>query len=138
MTTALPHGVRELLQSRINSFEKLELVVALHGAPRATMSIEQLANQLKTTRGIVQSAALELRTAALVEVTSAGEVHLIPPSSRDAAALDELVRCYRDDPFAVVKALGEIALERIRNMAAHAFADAFVLRKKPGGSDDGG
>lgn len=138
MTTALPHGVRDLLKSRIDSFEKLELVVALHAAPRTTMPIEQLATQLKMTRASVRHAALELRSAALVEVTTAGEVQLIPPSSRDVAAVDELVRCYREDEFAVVKALGEIALERIRNMAARAFADAFVLRKKPGRSEDDG
>jgi hypothetical protein len=138
MTTALPHGVRELLQSRIDSFEKLELVNALHGAPRATMSLEQLATQLRTTQAAVRNAATELRAAALVEVTSAGEVQLIPPTSREVAALDDLIKCYREDQFAVVKALGEISLARIRNMAAHAFADAFVLRKKTGRRDDDG
>jgi DNA-binding transcriptional ArsR family regulator len=131
MSTTLPDGIRDLLANRIDSFEKLEIVVALHAAPRTTLSIEEMCRRLKLTRDTVRQATMELRGASLVVLTSAGDVQLLPPSERDHAILEQLVRLYDEDRFTVVKAMGEIALDRIRGMASRAFADAFVIRKKP-------
>lgn len=126
----LPEPISELLENRIDSFEKLELIVALHEAPRTTMSVEELCRALKLPRDAIREAAVELRGVSLVVLTSRGDVQLLPPSNREHAAVTELVRIYRDDRLAVVKAMGEIALARIRNLASRAFADAFVIRKK--------
>lgn len=136
--TSVPAGVRELLASRIDSFEKLEVVVALHGAPNRTMSVEELCRVLKIPRDAIREATMELRALALIELTSRGEVQLLPPTNRDQQVVTELVKLYDDDRFAIVKALGEIAVERIRGMASRAFADAFVLRKKPPKDRDNG
>jgi hypothetical protein len=130
--------VNELLTNRVDSFEKLELVVALHGAPRTTMSIDALSHMLKLSREVVRQTVIELRSASLVELTSGGEVQLLPPTTRDHAAVSELVQLYQDDRFTVVKMMGEIAVNRIRNMASRAFADAFVIRKKPKKDEDDG
>lgn len=116
---------------RISTFEKLELVVALHGSPRATSSIDELSRTLKLPKDAIRQTAIELRAAALVELTSRGEVQLLPPTEHDRAALAELVRLYAEDRMTIVKALGEIAMERLRSMAARAFSEAFILRKKP-------
>src|SRR5687768_14659892 len=101
------------------------------------MTIDALAAKLGVSRETIRQAALDLRGASLAELTSSGEVRLLPPTERDDAAVRELVNLYNEDRFAVVKAMGEIALERIRNMASRAFAEAFVIRKKPpkGGED---
>ena len=131
MSSKLPDAVAELLASRVNSFEKLELIVTLHAAPRNTMSIETLCRHLKLSKDDVRRAAIELRSASLVALTSTGDVQLLPPTNHDHAAVAELVRTYQDDRLAVVTRMGEIALGRIRTMASKAFADAFVIRKKP-------
>jgi hypothetical protein len=128
--------VRDLLH-RVDTFEKLEMIVALYKAPRTVMSVTELSQGLKLEREMVRRSALELRGGALVELTSSDEVQLLPPTSRDHEAVRELVRLYDDDRLTIVKALGEIAVQRIRNMASQAFADAFVLRKRPRGDDDG-
>ncbi len=86
MRTKLPASVTELLTSRIDSFEKLELVVALHEAPRATMSTEALASALGLSRSTVRQAAEELNAGALVDLTSNGEIQLLPPSIRNMAS----------------------------------------------------
>lgn len=137
MNTDLPPNVRRLLQNGIDTFEKLELVIMLRGAPRSVMSVSELAAGLKLERPVVRRAALELRAIALVDVTADDEVRLVAPTSRDFDSITELARLYQDDRLAVVKTLGEIAMERIRNMASQAFADAFVIRKKPRGDGDG-
>lgn len=130
MTYELPDNVRELLASRIDSFEKLELVLALHAAPRSSMSVPDLAGTLKLEPTTVRQAALELRERALVEV-SADEVQLLPPTTRDADAITALAHHYAQDRLAIVKALGEIGVDRIRTMASRAFVDALAARKKP-------
>jgi hypothetical protein len=131
LSTKLPDGVSELLTNRVDSFEKLEIIVALHAAPRTTMPIDELCRALHLSREDVREATTDLRVASLVAVSSAGEVQLLLPSSRDHAAVTELVQIYNEDRLAVVKAMGEIAVNRIRGMTARAFADAFVIRKKP-------
>jgi DNA-binding GntR family transcriptional regulator len=131
LSSKLPDAVIELLAERIDSFEKLEIIVALHGSPRTTMSVDELCRTVQLSRDTVREAAVELRSASLVELTKTGEVQLLPPTSRDHAAVSRLVELYAKDRFTVVKAMGEVALQRIRNMASRAFADAFVIRKKP-------
>jgi hypothetical protein len=49
---------------------------------------------------------------------------------RDIPAMDEIATLYDEDRLLVVRTLTEIALDRLRGMAARAFADAFQLRKK--------
>jgi DNA-binding GntR family transcriptional regulator len=119
-----------LLATRVDSFEKLELIVALHAAPRSTLSIDALARQLRLPREVVREAAVALRAATLVELTSDGEVQLLPVTNRDHEAVAELVRVYKEDRIAVVTEMGEIALDRIRNLASRAFSDAFDTRRK--------
>lgn len=126
----------ELLTNRVDSFEKLEIILALRAAPHATLSITDLCSAVKLPRDTVRQAVNELRDASLVDLAS-GDVKLVPPTSRDHAVVSELVRMYQDDRLAIVKKLSEVALNRIRNMASRAFADAFVIRKKRKDEEDG-
>lgn len=131
MISKIPDGVRELLTHRIDSFEKLDIILALCKLDRRSSSIDHLATSLGLTPETVRDAAREMRSVSLIAVSSSGELQLLPPSSRDHAAVEELARIYEDDSFTVIKAMGEIAMGRIRNMAAGIFADAFLIRKKP-------
>ena len=130
MTSKAPDNVRELLTHRIDTFEKLEIVVSLHRAERATRTHDELTRLLGFTRDLVDEAVRELRGASLVDVSASGDVHLLPPTSRDRLAVEALAKAYDEDRFAIVKEMGEIAIHRIRNMAANVFADAFVIRKR--------
>lgn len=131
MTVEIPGDVRELLASCINTFEKLDLVVILYAAPRATMSIEELVRATRLPRDEIRRAALELRASLLVDCTPRGEIQLSPPTSQDRAVVASLVRIHQDDRAAILMALGEIATERIRGMASRAFVGTLV-RKKSG------
>lgn len=131
MNNELPDHLFELLERRVDTFEKLEVLVALHGEPRATSSVEALCRMLKLPRDVIREAVMELRSSSLVELTSRGEVQLLPPSQKDAASVAELVAMYRDDRMVIVRTIGEIAMMRVRSMTAKVFADAFVIRKKP-------
>jgi Mn-dependent DtxR family transcriptional regulator len=129
----LPDGVRELLTHRIDSFEKLEIVLALR-RPN-TWSIANLAESLGLALEDVRDATRELRSVSLVELNRTGDVQLVPHGQ---GAIEALAKAYADDRFTVIRIMGEIAMGRIRHMAAQVFADAFVLRKKPPKSDHDG
>ena len=123
----MPDGVRDLLTHRIDSFEKLEIVLALHRTTATAWSIDKLSQSLGLAPEDVRDATRELRSVALVDVSRSGDVQLVP---HDRAVVDALAKAYADDRFTVIKIMGEIAMSRIRSMAAQVFADAFVIRKK--------
>ena len=131
LTTNVPNDVLELLRARVDTFEKLELVVKLHDAPLSTMSVDEVCRALKLSREVVRQAAIELRASTLLEMTVRGELRLVPVEASDRESVDALVRLYNTDPLVIVKALGEISMDRIRNMATRAFAEAFVIRRAP-------
>nr|HEX4318809.1 hypothetical protein [Kofleriaceae bacterium] len=121
----------ELLDSTIDSFEKLEIARALRdGAPR----------ELDDLR-----AALELPKEEFVVAVEA-LVHAGIVTSRDGvialgarageSRFRELMTAYDDDRFAIAAELSKIAMRRVRTMAARAFSTAFVF-KKPKRGDDG-
>lgn len=132
--TELPARLRELLETRIDSFEKLELVLVLHRAPDRTLAVPELADKLHLPREVARRLSIELRGAGLVEFTYRGQVQLYPPSSRDDELVEEVIRLYRSDPIQIMRLLSDIALRRIRTLASQAFADAFDLGRK--GEDD--
>jgi DNA-binding GntR family transcriptional regulator len=124
MTADVPAAVRDLLERRIDSFEKLELVMRLRGAPHAMLSVQELADSLRIPRDIVRQLVVELRATSLVDLTSRGHVHLLPPSAADEAAVEELANLYKHDPARVFSLVSEIAMDRIRRMAVETFGDA--------------
>lgn len=130
-------SLRELLATRVDTFEKLDMVVALAGSPHHSLDIDTLAERLGCSRPIVRQTVGELRKAMLVDLTSRGAAQLMSLNEIDRRTLDELVAVYRADRAVIVHILGELAMRRIRGMAARAFADAFVLGKRKKEDSDG-
>jgi DNA-binding GntR family transcriptional regulator len=123
LESKLSDVLSELLATRIDSFEKLEIVIALHSAPGTKLSTDELCRALELSREAVREATAELHAVSLVELSEQGDVTLL--SRDDEQAICDLVRLYADDRFTVVKAMGEIAVERIRRIASR----TFVIRK---------
>ncbi len=134
MSSSATASVRRLLESPFDSFEKLEVGIALFEAPAHTSSIPELASKLGLTRELVERAVLELARTGIVHV--AGGLTRLTVSGADAPAFAELARLYEEDRLLVVRIMSEVAMDRIRGMAARTFADAFQLRKKKD-DDDG-
>ena len=127
-TRELSERVRGLLLGPIDSFEKLEIVIALHarGDPPWTLEAPPLTS--------LRRALDELLAAGIVAQQADGALRIAPGC--DHAALDELAAAWSTERAAVLALISERALQRIRASAARAFADAFALRRG-GKSDDG-
>jgi hypothetical protein len=126
----VPPHLRRLLESPLETFEKLEILTALVRASGHVLSAHELVTAVDLPIEVVAAALAELAAAGVVE-TSAGLARLAPKGP-DLPAIRELVGFYEADRVAVARELSEQSMVRIRGMAARAFAVAFQPPKKPG------
>jgi hypothetical protein len=126
--------LRRLLESPLDTFEKLEVCMMLWTATARTQSPRELSARIQLPVDLVERALEELVAAKFVELAG-GLARLTVPAHLvdDVQALVEL---YATDRILIVRTLSELAVNRVRSMAARAFADAFQLRKKS--EDDDG
>jgi hypothetical protein len=130
----LDADARRLLETCLDSFEKLELVRVLRAAGGA-LSRSDLEEKCQFGSDTVQETLRSLSAMRVVELDEGEKRVRLGPSS-EAPAFRAVTEVYENDRMVVLSILSTIAMERIRNMASRAFADAFVLRKKRG--DDNG
>jgi DNA-binding IclR family transcriptional regulator len=135
LSSPLSLALRKLLDAHVESFEKLEVLMLLRRTPAGTTAAE-ISRALGLGGDEVGEITAALSAAELVARAPDGRISLSPQRAEDRAALDELARVYAEDRLTLVKVIAETAMDRLRNLAGRAFADAFVIRKKPGGDDD--
>lgn len=130
VTASSSNALHDLVDTRVDSFEKLELVMALRRSKTQRCSIADLAHALDLPRDELRSAVLELQDAGLLRFAH-DEVTLAPRAPDDQRALDELAEAYDRDKVTLVKAITERSLHRLRGLAGRAFAGAFVFGRRP-------
>lgn len=126
-SSRLSAAVRQVLEAQYDSFEKLEIGLALQRAPAQTSSVPELTRLVQLPEDVVDRTVDELCRAGTVHV--AGGLVRLTLQPHAAAAAAELAELYDEDRVLVARTLSEISLEKIRGMAARTFADAFQLRK---------
>jgi len=126
----VPPHIRRLLESPLDSFEKLEIIRALCHATAGTSSVHVLTLTTELPIQVIAQALLELGAANIV-ASSGGLVRLIA-TGEDAVAIRDLVELYEADRALVAQVLSERSMDRIRGMAARVFAEGFGPKKKPG------
>lgn len=113
-----------LLETKLDSFEKLELVRAVHTRARTR---SELASGLHLEKPVIDELVEELTASGMI--AREADCFVLGPSAHDPAFAD-LLAAYDTDRLAVVSALSSIAMNRIRSYAATAFSDAFLLGKR--------
>lgn len=98
------------------------------------LTMADLARELQIGDDVLRRVVADLVRAKLVAVAADDTVELTA-SDAERLAIAEGAALYSHDRTRVIMLFSTIAMERIRSMAARAFADAFNLRKKPGGED---
>ena len=117
-----------LLESSLGSIERVE---ALRYVQRAAGPVprDELMRALRMDREAVDALVGELARAELVCAGAARSAVELGPAARTPFC-EELLRIYEDDRLAVVSTLSALSMARIRDMAARAFSEAFVSKKK--------
>jgi hypothetical protein len=127
VTTDLSTELLALLDAKLDTFEKLELVLALRDAGTA-MTLADMALHLQVGRDALRRVADEVASSGMIDA-SQDDVLQLRPGHWDPL-LDEAAQCFANEPNKLMRALTRIAMARIRGMAARTFADAFRIRKK--------
>ncbi|MBA3463055.1 MAG: hypothetical protein H0T46_24070 [Deltaproteobacteria bacterium] len=125
--------MRRLLEDSLDTFEKLEIAVALWHATAHTRSARELATHTQLPIDSIERALAELVAAKFVELAGGLARLVIQQAQREH--LKTLVELYEGDRILFVRLLSEISVTKIRGMAARAFAEAFQLRKKQEDND---
>jgi DNA-binding GntR family transcriptional regulator len=123
-SSVLSDRVQQLLLGPIDSFEKLEVLTALHGSG-TPLKPDALESLVGSPIHVLSTALDELVADGLVERRSDGALRIAPACDR--AVLDELADAWVNARVAVVEMMTAHAVRRIRASAARAFADAFQL-----------
>ena len=98
------------------------------------MSRSELEAACRLSSDAVDDALPSLERSQLVERDPVDHQIRVGAASADPS-FTALMQAYDEDRAAVLAVLSSAVMQRLRNMAAQAFADAFVIRKKRG--DDG-
>lgn len=121
--------MRELLERRIDSFEKFEVIRRLWLRRDEALGVATIADDLQVPAGELTSTLTELIGHGLV-VREQGDAYRAAVSSRDAETIQAMLELYARDPLSMLRILNELALRRLRGLTARKFSDAFVLSKK--------
>lgn len=132
----LSADLRRLLDAGIDSLDKLEVVVALYRAPERSLNFGALRERLDLDRDELRRSLRELAAAGFVTEGDERRVTLSRLDAEREPRLSEIVTLYEQDKTRLVIAITEISLDRIRALAARAFADAFVIRRRKGDDHD--
>jgi len=132
MSEPIPDDLGHLLRDRVGSLEGLETVLLLRRDPGRSWPVDELAERLSIPVGLLDSVLGELAQQGLL-VKSEQRWRYGPASDELAAAVDRLALLYDERRLEVMRLLSAHALERIRDSAARAFADAFVIKRKKDG-----
>lgn len=130
MTTSpdrIPDALAKLMESKLDTLEKLELVIMLHEAG-APVSVTDAARELQIGTDVLRRMALQVQRTRLLTVKE----DLLQLTSRDGElqAIQSAHEIYRGHRHILIERLSAIAMNRLRSMAARSFADAFRIRKK--------
>jgi hypothetical protein len=121
--------VWRLLLDKVDSFEKLEVLMLLSAKPRE-WTVRAATEELRLPEPLVETAMLDLCAVSLLE--KEGQAFRYQPATPELAREAEaLTRMYVEDRIRVLNVLSSAAFDRIRSSAATAFANAFKLRGKP-------
>jgi hypothetical protein len=131
MTARVPPDALIVLDSMLDSFEKLELAWYLTRA-NAPVPRTELQAALRLNADALQEVLADLRATKIVEISGGPEPVVRLGLRAQGDDFRSLMAVHAEDPVAIVAALSSIATRRIRTMAAR----TFVLKKRGKGNDD--
>jgi hypothetical protein len=132
MSQRLSPELIKLLETALDTHEKVDISwhVASAGKPLTYVDLQERTYlDVPTRRSVIG----ELVSDRVLAVTS--DVVQLGARSK-SADFQTLMKHYTEDRVLVINTATRIAMERIRNMAASTFADAFLIRPKRKKGDD--
>lgn len=130
----IPDDVLRLLREDLHGYAALETLILISSEPHRDWTAAQISADLRIAEVDVEQALGELVSCDLaVGPDARGSFNYRIRDDTRAHAVKALRRVYDEHRIEIVRAMNRNAIERVRNSAARAFADAFVLGRKKDG-----
>lgn len=126
--------MRALLERRIDSFEKFEVVRRVWLRRDEAVTAATIADDLQLPATELTSTLVDLASHGLV-VREEGDRFRAAVSGADAPTIEAMLELYARDPLTMLRILNEQALRRLRGLTARKFSDAFILSRKKENGD---
>ena len=136
MSEPIPEELVRLLQDRVASLEQLETLLLLRRTRDRAWDLPDVAQRLSMPESSIEPCLVELTQHGMLASQGAGIAttwQYDPASPELAALIDRLASVYDERRLEVMRMLSAQAMERIRDSAAKAFDDAFVIGRKKDG-----
>jgi hypothetical protein len=121
-----------LLQSGVESYEQLLILLHTHGSHPREWSAEDLSTHLNMSPAIIQHALQRLEAGHLLgrrSMHGADRYAYSPSNAALEQAVADLARVYGQNPLLIIRVMSNNAIQRVRTAALRTFADAFLLRR---------
>jgi hypothetical protein len=124
-------SLKELLFETVDTFEELEVLVWFHDRGEGSVGRATLIGQQTVApRDEAEVALASLATRGILSASSAQpNQFLYVPSAEARAAIEIVVREYRENPVQVMRLMTANAIERVKTAAARTFAESFRIRQ---------
>jgi DNA-binding IclR family transcriptional regulator len=136
MSDSIPDDIRRLLRDGVASLEGLEVVLLLRRERTRAWTLDEIAGRLSIPSSSIEPALTDpVHYGLLAQARAPGgdSWQFAPRTAELEVLVDRLAAIYDDRRLEVMRMLSAHAMERIRNSAALAFADAFVIGRKKDG-----
>lgn len=125
----LPPELIKLLETIVDGLEKVDVAWHVHTAV-SPISLEELEQRTLLDNQTLRDAIRDLIAAGVLVANEPPFGRLVSGPRARSPDFELLMKRYTDDRVLVVHTATRIAMERIRNMAASTFADAFLIRPR--------
>ena len=128
--SGVPAAVLELLRTRVQALEDLEVLLLVSEGSIRSWSASEAAERLHSPVDPTLAALQRLHGVGLLESPSTGLYRYSPTTSDQRHSIEELRNCYASNRLAILKQLNERAMEQMRKAMLHTLAEAFRLRRR--------
>ena len=126
MPGALPDDLQRFITRYIDSVEKLEILLLIAKSPERFWSVEDIYQQIQSSRPSVQWRLRELNKEGFTERASEGERFRFAPKTAElAATVAAIAGAYQDRRIKVIEAIFSKSDDQLRR-----FSDAFRIKKE--------
>ena len=132
MTQRSPDELRVFLLAHVDSFEVLEILLAMHERPDVLLTAEQAATQLDLAPDDVRR-ALERLVGRGFCVEEPGPAYRYDPRPALRDGVDDLAHVRSASPGTIARLMSVNATERMRTLTADGFAESFLLQRRKRG-----
>jgi hypothetical protein len=128
----LSQEAQAFLRDHVQSYEELEVLLLCARHPETGWTVDEITERLNLPSASLEEALENLHARRILDRRDEEGRRVFrysPASAAEGRTIESLAQAYEGDRLEIMRLMNANAVERVRNSAIRAFADAFLLRK---------